>query len=64
MEHENKTIEILLHNIEYWYDDGQDMPDHEEEHVCYMISQGYREGELNDGDETKGNRGWWKINNK
>ena len=59
---ENKTIEILQHNIEYWYDNDQDMPEHEQEHVQEMITQGYSQGELNDETDTKQNRGWWKIN--
>lgn len=59
-----KKVTILQHNIEYWYDNDQDMPDHEREHVCYMITEGYSEGELNDSTDAEDNRGYWKINNK
>ncbi len=59
----NKIIEILQHNISYWYDNDQDMPEHEQEHVKEMITEGYGQGELNDGTETEENRGWWKISN-
>ena len=62
MEPENKTVVILEYNISYWYDDDQDMPEGEQEHVACMIGEGYREGELNDSDDEKDNRGWWKIN--
>ena len=51
-------IEILQHNIDYWYENEQKMPDTEQEQVLYMIEQGYSEGELND---EAGGRGWWKI---
>ncbi len=62
-EKETKTITILQHNISYWYDNGQDMPEHEEEHVADMIGQGFCAGELNDSNDTEENRGWWKIDN-
>ena len=49
--------------IEYWYDNPQEMPESEQEHVIEMLGQGYVGGELNcvmpDGDTE--NRGWWKI---
>lgn len=57
----NQTITILQHNISYWYDNGQDMPEHEQEHVQQMIIAGYSSGELNDSTEEKDNRGWWTI---
>lgn len=57
----NKEIEILLHNISYYYDNGQDMPEHEQDHVKEMINQGYVEGELNDSNDTEDNYGWWRI---
>lgn len=37
----NKTIEILQHTISYYYRDGRDMPDDEQEHVQEMIIEGY-----------------------
>ena len=56
----NKNI-YLLQRISYWYDNGQDMPEHEQEHVKSMIFEGYNQGELNDETETDANRGWWSI---
>jgi len=53
----NKTTEILFHEISYYYEDGQEMPDHEQDHVKGMINEGYSQGQLNDG----GNYGWWRI---
>ncbi len=58
---EQKSIEILQHTISYWYDNDQDMPEHEQEHVQEMIIEGYNSGELNDGTETETNSGWWSI---
>jgi len=61
----NKHIKILQHDISYWYRDTDlDMDDSEQEHIAYVINQGYREGELNmtdpnNPDETF--RGWWRI---
>ena len=57
----NKRIEILQHQISYWYDNDQDMPEHEIEHVQKMIIEDYNQGELNDETDTEQNRGWWKI---
>ena len=54
----NKTIDILQHQISYYYDRNQDMPEHEQEHVKHMIIEGYTQGELNDAGE---HRGWWHI---
>ena len=54
----NKTIEILQHEISYYYDEDQEMPEDEQDHVKEMINEGYVEGELNDNNE---NRGWWSI---
>lgn len=59
---ETREIEILQHKISYYYDNDQEMPEHEQEHVSGMIKQGYNQGELNDlseKDEEVG--GWWKI---
>ena len=44
-------IEILQHNIDYWYENEQKMPDTEQEQVLYMIEQGCSEGELNDEEK-------------
>lgn len=56
-------IEILQHRIEYWYKDEQKMPEHEQDHVRQMITEGFNSGELIDTnmitEET--NRGWWSI---
>ena len=57
----NKEIQILRHQISYWYDNDQDMPEHEQQHVQQMIIDGYGSGELNDGTDTEENRGWWSI---
>jgi len=58
-----KNIEILQHNILYWYDNNQDIPEHEIEHIENMIKKGYRSGRLVDSDPEsyKDNTGWWKI---
>jgi len=57
----NKEIIILQHRISYWYDNDQDMPEHEEEHVKEMIIEGFSSGELNDSGEDYDNTGWWSI---
>lgn len=61
-----RTVEILQHNIEYWYKKDQEMPDHEQDHVKEMIIEGFCEGQLVDNDKTDSagdgsNIGWWKI---
>ena len=55
----NKHIEILQHDISYWFDDDSELEEGvgEAEHIEYMIGQGYFEGELRQ-DAT---RGYWKI---
>jgi len=58
-----RTIEVEAKQprdftIAYWYDNKQEMPDHEQEHVIEVLEQGYVEGELCDGDRA---RGWWRI---
>jgi len=60
---ENRTIRILQHQISYWYDDDQEVPDIEQEHVREMIIKGYSSGELNClmHDCQTENRGWWHI---
>ena len=61
----NRDIEILKHNVDYWYSEDQEMPDHEQEHVEKMITEGYSSGQLVDvNHETElENTGWWKIEN-
>ena len=51
-----RIIEILQHQINYWYEDDQKMPEHEQEHVRSQIIEGYNQGQLVDDDNT----GWWK----
>jgi len=63
----SKRVEILLHDISYWYENGMDITDTDMEEIAYKITQGFREGELNGhlevGDEEPVHniRGWWKI---
>ena len=57
-----RTVTLLFHTISYYYGNGMEMPESEEEHVVYMITQGYREGELcYMGDNDTEQRGWWRI---
>lgn len=58
-----KSINILQHTIKYYYENGQDMPDHEEEHVKDMIIKGFNSGQLVDFDTEKEQEitGWWEI---
>ncbi len=65
---ENKTVEILLHDVEYWYKEADETVEIDEcgiEHIAYSISQGMREGELFTAvpDDEHGNTyaGWWAI---
>ena len=58
---ENRNIEILQHNISYYYNHDQEMPEHEEQHVRDMIIEGYSGGELNDSNDKTENYGWWRI---
>ena len=53
--------EILQHKIDWWLDDDtiKELDDSDTEHIAYMITQGYSEGELNHGKDEV--RGWWKI---
>ncbi len=66
---ELKTAEILLHRIEYSYDewDSLTITDSDIEHIAYCISEGISEGELNSEVPavlpTEMVRGYWKINN-
>ena len=61
----DRNIEILQHNIEYWYTEDQKMPDHEQEHVKQCIIDGFSSGQLVDVDHETDNEntGWWKIDN-
>jgi hypothetical protein len=62
-----RTIEVMLHRIEYSYRDGDtvEITSSDEEHIAYCISQGISSGELctipfgQDGEVY----GWWEINN-
>ena len=59
-----QTTEILLHRIEFNYENGTlGLTEGDEEHIAYWITQGIREGELSAimGDKTV--RGYWRINN-
>lgn len=60
--------EILLHNIEYSWKDGNEnrqLTESDEEHIEKSIKEGYREGELCQFDEENQCEvfGWWKIAN-
>ena len=57
----DRNIEILQHNIEYWYLDDQEMPDYEQEHIKQMIIDGFSSGQLIDTNGKTENVGWWKI---
>lgn len=63
MKIKNRIIEILQHEISYYYENNQEMPEHEQEHIKEMIEEGYNQGELNDfSTETETDiRGWWQI---
>lgn len=56
---------ILFHNVEYWYQEHPEMklPEVEEEHIIYMINNGYSSGELNyyDDEMDREYYGWWQI---
>lgn len=63
-----KNITILQHNISYYLGENElltiEVGDSEYEHIHYMITEGYNEGELNktnphDEDDTI--IGWWRI---
>lgn len=58
-----KTITILQHTIRYYYENGQDMPEHEEEHVKEMIMKDFSSGQLVDIDRDTEYEilGWWEI---
>ena len=49
----NKTVEILFHTISYYFRDTDlDIDCCGEEQICYMINQGFSEGDLNIADPT------------
>ena len=56
-----KHISVLLHDVSYYLGENElltiEVGDCEYEHIHYMITEGYIEGELN----KNGIRGWWKI---
>ena len=61
---ENKTIEILLHKISYYYntDEEMEMTENDIEHIKEMIDKRCREGELCTTDKNYEEvYGWWKI---
>jgi hypothetical protein len=63
---EQKTLTILYHDITYSFVDDStiDSGDCEYEHIHYMITEGYKEGELNKTDPTDENktiRGYWRM---
>jgi len=63
-ESETKTAEIVLHRIEYNYDNRTlELTGNDEEHIAYCITQGISEGELNTNISGVATRGYWKINN-
>lgn len=57
--------EILLHTILYNWRDGSDreLNDSDNEHIHYMINQGFNQGELvsYDNDTETDVYGWWEI---
>jgi len=64
-----RVTEILLHRIEYNYDEDMELTDGDMEHIAYSISQGISEGELSTlvpvttEKYDRSVRGYWKINN-
>ena len=61
---DDRTIEILQHNISYWYNDDMEMPESEQDYVRHSIEQGCNRGQLvYEEDEKDMNTGWWKIDN-
>jgi hypothetical protein len=66
---EPRVTEIMLHRIEYNYEEDMELTDSDREHIAYSISQGISEGELStlvpvtDEKFDRSVRGYWKINN-
>jgi len=56
-----KHVTVLLHDVAYFLGENElltiEVGDCEYEHIYYMITEGYIEGELN----KDGIRGYWKI---
>jgi len=56
---------ILFHEVEYWFNNHQnrELSGIDEEHIRYMINEGYSSGELSSHDpETDEDlSGWWQI---
>lgn len=62
---EVKTVEILLHNVEYWSETITDynIDDYCIEQIAYLISTGIDNGEIVDNDNDEEMVINWKINN-
>ncbi|MDP2727326.1 MAG: hypothetical protein Q8P59_07255 [Dehalococcoidia bacterium] len=45
------------YQIEYWYENRQEMPEHEQQHVQEQLEDGIIMGQLVDENST----GWWKL---
>ncbi len=62
---ENLNVEILQHQVEYWFKDNPDreLDECNIEHLEKMIKKGYNSGELCQYDPSTEQeyRGWWKI---
>ena len=62
---ENKHITLLFHDISYFYKNTNvEMNDSDQEHIVYMITNGYSEGELCMVDKENHDieyRGYWEI---
>lgn len=58
-------VNILFHNVEYWYEDheGKELQEGDREHIHYMINEGYSGGEINSSDDETDEllHGWWQI---
>lgn len=64
LDDDNRTIEILQHNISYWYDEDMEMGECDQEHVDSQIKEGMSQGQLVTEDRDGNmNTGWWKIDN-
>ena len=64
-ENDNKTTTILFHTISYYLrETNLDIDCCGEEHITYMICQGYSEGSLTMSDHANPDieyHGYWKI---
>lgn len=60
-----KYAKILFHDVEYWYEghENKELQGVDEEHIIYMINEGYSSGEINSSDEETDELlyGWWQI---